>query len=156
MRIASALAACALFASAAASVAPAAAQGSGAWSYAYINNEAVATERDSQGEITTTISCRPPSGELVIASYPLSRAGGGNKDVTITIGDFRMETQGRVQRAGDERALVVRLQQSPPVIAGGRSRTAPVVISAGGRSHTLAPGGGQRLSDIAIACWSAA
>ena len=151
MRFASVLAACALISGLTAASVPASAQSANGWSYAYTGGEAVATERNGQGEVTAMISCRPPTGELVISSFELR--GVGRKHATIQIGEFRAEADGRVDRVSNgERAFNVRLEQGSPVIAGGRG--AEITISAGGRSHTFTRGSGRKLSDVAIACWS--
>jgi hypothetical protein len=154
MRFASVIAACALIAGmASASIGPASAQSANGWSYDYTGGEAVATQRDSSGEVTAMISCRPPTGELVISAFDLRSAG--RKHATVQIGDFRTEADGRVDRASNgERAFQVRLEQGDPVIAGGRG--GEITITAGGRSQTFLRGSGRKIGDVAIACWSAA
>lgn len=131
---------------------PASAQSPSAWSYAYQDGWVTATERNAEGEVTAMFSCRPPDGELEIADYELKRSG----NVRIQIGDFAYETRGRVERARDgRRALIVRMEQSPPVLAGGYARNAQMTLTVGNRSRTLSPGGGARIHEVAVACWNA-
>jgi hypothetical protein len=43
------------------------------WSYAYAEGVATATQRDDRGRITATMTCRPPTGDIVITDFTLGR-----------------------------------------------------------------------------------
>lgn len=130
---------------------PAAAQ-SAAWSFVYDGGSglATATMRDD-GDVAVTFTCQAPAGEIMVSDFTLGR--GRASTATIRIGEFSMNVPSRVERVGRKRALVIPLPQSPPVLAAvGPDRA--MTISAGGRSHTLAPGAGERLREVAYNCWS--
>ncbi|HVK80303.1 MAG TPA: hypothetical protein VM915_06800, partial [Verrucomicrobiae bacterium] len=44
------------------------------WTYAYVEGVATATQRDDRGRVTATMTCRPPTGDIVITDYTLARA----------------------------------------------------------------------------------
>ena len=58
---------------AAPSVAPA--QQQEGWSYAYLEGVATATLRDGRGRTTATLTCRPPTGDIVLTDFTLARSG---------------------------------------------------------------------------------
>jgi hypothetical protein len=43
------------------------------WTYAYAGGVATATQRDDRGRVTATLTCRPPSGDIIITDYTLAR-----------------------------------------------------------------------------------
>ena len=55
---------------AAPSVAPA--QQQEGWTYAYTEGVATATQRDSRGRVTATLTCRPPTGDIIVTDYTLA------------------------------------------------------------------------------------
>ena len=36
------------------------------WTYAYVEGVATATQRNDDGRVTATLTCRPPTGDIVI------------------------------------------------------------------------------------------
>ena len=44
------------------------------WQYAYVDGVATATQSDDRGRVTATLTCRPPTGDIVITDYTLARA----------------------------------------------------------------------------------
>ncbi|MGE3142135.1 MAG: hypothetical protein AB7L65_02335 [Hyphomonadaceae bacterium] len=124
----------------------------GAWMYAYDTaaGMAVARQQDRRGDVAAMFSCRPPNGDLTIADFELGRQR--TQTATVRIGDLSITVPARNDRVNGDRALVIPLPQSPPVLAGVREG-AVMTISVGNRSHTLAQGAGQKLREVAYACW---
>ena len=52
----------------------ASAQAQAGWTYAYTDGVATATERDERGRVTATMTCRPPTGDIVLTDFTLARA----------------------------------------------------------------------------------
>mgnify|MGYP006337534249 CR=1 FL=1 len=63
---------------------PAAGQ-SGAWTYAYIEGVATATQRDDGGRVTATLTCRPPTGDIVIHDYRLGNERAVRRATTAAV-----------------------------------------------------------------------
>ncbi|MET0182066.1 MAG: hypothetical protein ABW199_04180 [Caulobacterales bacterium] len=116
----------------------------GGWSYGYDASAglATATLREPSGQVTTTFTCRPPSGDLVITDRTLR---GGS--ATIQIGAFSTRADAR---GGSP--LTLAFPQSPPLLAAARGGE-EMSITAGGGTHRLAPGAAQKLREVADACW---
>jgi hypothetical protein len=66
------------------SVAPAQQQG---WSYAYTEGVATATQRDDRGRITATLTCRPPTGDIIVTDYTLARNARGARTAAVQPND---------------------------------------------------------------------
>lgn len=125
---------------------------SGAWTYRYdaAVGHALAQSRDG-GDLVASFHCRPPNGDLVITDYTLGRRRVDQAQVRV--GDISITVPARTDRVDGERALIISLPQAPPILAGALHPTAAMTVTAGGRSHTLAQGAGQKLREVAYNCW---
>src|SRR5688572_27050595 len=75
------------------------------WTYAYTNGVATATERDDRGRVSATITCRPPTGDIVITDYTLGNAGRRAQSSAVRIGAMSVNVPSSVTGRGRERAL---------------------------------------------------
>lgn len=125
---------------------------SGNWTYRYdaALGHALAQSRED-GDLAATFHCRPPNGDLVITDYTLGRRRVDQAQVRV--GDISITVPARTDRVDGERALIISLPQAPPILAGALHPTAAMTVTAGGRSHTLAQGAGQKLREVAYNCW---
>lgn len=123
----------------------------GGWSYAYAGGVATATQRDDRGRVTATLTCRPPSGDLIITDYTLTRDRRA-RTAAVGIGNMTVNVPASVDRAENGRALIVRLPQRPPILAGVQPSDR-LTVAVGGRSHTYLPGSATRMNEVAYACW---
>lgn len=130
----------------------ASAQANGSWTFSYdvATATAMATLRDSDGDLAATVSCRAPNGELVFTDYDLG--GRGTRDATIRSGSYSMQWRGRFDRVNGERALIISMPQSPPVLAAIRPNT-PISVQVGGDTHSWGSNGSERIWQVAYMCW---
>jgi hypothetical protein len=133
---------------AAPSVAPAQ---EGGWTYAYTNGVATATER-TDGRITATLTCRPPTGDIVITDYSLARAGRRANTAAVRIGALSINVPASVQGRGRERALVINLPQRPPILAAVQPND-QLSVTVNNQTHTFRTGGPDKMKEVAYACW---
>ncbi len=128
--------------------------GPGRWTYGWDAGagQAVATLREGE-RVAATIACRPPDGALVISDYVLGRRRAS--EASVEIGQSSVSWPARQERGAEGRALVVSFPQSPPILAAAVDPNARVVIRAGRNSHEWARGGGEKLREVARACWAA-
>jgi hypothetical protein len=134
---------------AAPSVAPA--QGSG-WSYAYTAGVATATERDDGGRITATLTCRPPTGDIVITDFTLGRAGRRASQAAVRIGAMSVNVPARVTGRGRQAALVINLPQRPPILAAVQPNDR-LTVTVNNQTHTFREGGPAKMREVAYGCW---
>ena len=121
------------------------------WTYAYAGGIATATQRDDRGRVTATLTCRPPTGDLIITDYTLVRDRRANR-AAVGIGNLTINVPPSVDRAEGGRALIVRLPQRPPILAGVQPSDR-LTVAVGGRTHTYLAGSATRMSEVAYACW---
>jgi hypothetical protein len=122
------------------------------WSYAYAAGVATATERDERGRVIATLSCRPPTGDIVLSDFALARYGRDATNSAVRIGETSINVPSRVEGRGRNRALVINLPQRPPILAGIRQDD-QLSVTVGNQSRTYFDGGPKQLHDIAFACW---
>lgn len=149
MRMILAFGACAL-ALAAPSLAPAQTQPS--WSYAYVDGVATATERDNRGRVTATMTCRPPTGDIVLADFTLARAARRATTSAVRIGAMSVNVPSRVEGRGRNRALTINLPQRPPILAAVQPND-QLSVTVNNETHTLSRGGPEKMREVAYACW---
>ena len=118
----------------------------GGWSIGYdpATRLSTATQREPNGQVTATFACQAPSGDLIITDYTLS----GASEATVTMGTLSIRVPAHAAGGG----LAVALPQRPPILSAVGDNVA-MTVAAGGRTHTLAPGAGIKLRDVALACW---
>jgi hypothetical protein len=129
-----------------------AAQAQEGWNYAYTDGVATATQRDSRGRITATLTCRPPEGDLVIHDYTLARHGRGASTSAVRIGAMSVNVPSRVEGRGRNRALVINLPQRPPILAGVQP-TDQLSVTVNSETHTYMNGAPAKMREVAYACW---
>jgi hypothetical protein len=122
------------------------------WSYAYINGVATATERDDHGRVTATLTCQPPTGDIVLSDFTLVRAARRATTSAVRIGAMSVNVPSRIEGRGRARALVINLPQRPPILAAVQP-TDRLSITINNQTHTLLEGGPQRMREVAWACW---
>jgi len=134
-------------------VAPSAApaQQSG-WQYAYVDGVATATQRDERGRVTATLTCRPPTGDIVVTDYTLGRAARRATQSAVRIGAMTVNVPSSVQGRGRNAALVINLPQRPPILAAVQP-TDRLSVTVNNETHTYLEGGPQRMREVAYACW---
>ena len=131
-------------------VGPAQAQQAG-WTYAYVDGVATATERDDHGRVTATLTCRPPTGDIIITDYTMGRNRRANASA-VRIGALQVNVPARVEGRGREQALVISLPQRPPILAAVQP-TDRLSVTVGNQTHTFQEGGPSRMKEVAYACW---
>jgi hypothetical protein len=144
------LAAC-VFAAALAAPGVAPAQNAG-WSYAYVNGVATATQRDDRGRVTATLTCAPPTGDIIVTDYTLARAARRATTSAVRIGAMSVNVPSRVEGRGRNRALVINLPQRPPILAAVQP-TDRLSVTINNETHTYLEGGPAKMREVAYACW---
>lgn len=132
--------------------APSAAQNS-AWSYAYVNGEAAATQRDAEGRVTATLACRPPDGDIVLTDFTFGRAARRATSAAVRIGNLSVTVPATVAGRGRNLQVLVRLPQSPPILAGMQPSDV-LSVTVNNVTHTYLAGSAARLGEVAYACWA--
>jgi hypothetical protein len=124
------------------------------WSYAYTDGLAAATLTDDRGRVAATLSCRPPTGDLVITDFTLERDARRASTASVQLGALTITVPATRQRIGRKNALVVPLPQRPPILAAVQP-TDQLVVTVNNRSHAYASGAAKQMVDVAYACWGA-
>ncbi len=122
------------------------------WTYAYVNGVATATERNDDGRVTTTLTCRPPEGDIELRDFTLARQGRRTQTSQVRIGAMSVNVPSRVEGSGRNRALVINLPQRPPILAAVQP-TDRLSVTVGNETHTTLEGGPAKMREVAYACW---
>lgn len=122
------------------------------WSYAYTEGVATATQRDEDGRVTATLTCRPPTGDIVIHDYTLARHGRRANTSQVRIGAMVVNVPSSVEGRGRDRALVINLPQRPPILAAVQP-TDRLSVTVNDETHTYLEGGPAKMREVAYACW---
>ena len=147
MRVAAAMGALAVLA------APGVSAAQSGWTYQYIEGIAIATQRNLDGDVTATMTCRPPDGVLVITDHTFNRAARGVETAAVRVGALSINVPAESQGRGRRARVTVDLPQSPPVLAGVRAED-ELSVTVNGTTHTYGRGSGQQMKDVAYACWT--
>ena len=140
---------------AASGVQNATAQATAGWTYAYTDGVATMTERDAEGEILATMTCRPPTGDIILTDFTFGRDVRRADRADVRIGVRSVNVPAEVQRIRGRRYSVsIRLPQRPPVLAAVQPQD-QLSITVDGNSRTLHNGGPKQMQDLAYACWGA-
>lgn len=124
----------------------------GTWTYEYTNGVATATERDDRGRTTATITCRGPTGDIVLSDFTLARAARRATQSEVRIGAIAVLVPSRLEGRGRNRALTISLPQRPPILAAGQP-TDQLSVTVNSQSRTLSEGAPQKMREVAYACW---
>ncbi|MGQ0534106.1 MAG: hypothetical protein ACT4OF_15655 [Caulobacteraceae bacterium] len=122
------------------------------WSYAYVDGVATATQRDSRGRVTAMLTCRPPTGDIVVTDYTLARGARGANTAAVRIGSMSVNVPMSVEGRGRDRGVVINLPQRPPILAAVQPND-QLSVTVNNETHTYMDGGPQRMREVAYACW---
>lgn len=122
------------------------------WSYAYADGVATATETDERGRVTATLSCRPPTGDIVVTDFTLVRAARRATTSAVRIGAMSVNVPMRLEGRGRNRAVTINLPQRPPILAAVQPND-QLSVTVNNQTHTFRDGGPQKMREIAYACW---
>jgi hypothetical protein len=134
------------------SVAPA--QQQEGWTYAYVQGVATATHADSRGRVTATLTCRPPTGDIVLTDYTLgqNRNTRNANQASVRIGAMSVNVPMTSEGRGRNRTLVVNLPQRPPILAAVQPNDR-LSLTVNNQTVTYDEGGPARMREVAYACW---
>jgi len=122
------------------------------WSYAYVEGVATATQRDERGRVTATLTCRPPTGDIVVTDYTLARNARGAETAAVRIGSMSVNVPMSLEGRGRNRSVVINLPQRPPILAAVQPNDR-LSVTVNNETHTYMDGGPQRMKEVAYACW---
>lgn len=122
------------------------------WSYAYVDGVATATQRDGRGRVTATLTCRPPTGDIVVNDYTLAGRARGANTAAVRIGSMSVNVPMSVEGRGRNRSVVINLPQRPPILAAVQPNDR-LSVTVNNETHTYLEGGPQRMREVAYACW---
>jgi len=123
-----------------------------AWTYEYTNGIATATEHDDHNRVTATITCAPPTGDIIITDYTLARAAQRARTSAVRIGAMQVNVPSRVEGRGRQAALMINLPQRPPILAAVQP-TDQLSVTVGNQTRTFSEGGPQKMKEVAYGCW---
>lgn len=124
----------------------------GAWTYAYTDGVATATQRNDDGRVTATLTCRPPTGDIVIHDYSLVRHARRASTAAVRIGAMSVNVPLSIEGRGRNRAVVINLPQRPPILAAVQP-TDRLSVTVNNQTHTYVEGGPTKMREVAYACW---
>lgn len=133
-------------------VAPGASAQNGAWTYAYVAGVATATQRDDDGDITATLTCAPPTGDIVITDYTLGRHARRATIAAVRIGAMSVNVPMTLEGRGRNARVLINLPQRPPILAAVQP-TDRLSVTINGETHQYLEGGPARMREVAYACW---
>lgn len=122
------------------------------WTYAYTEGVATATQRNDDGRVTATFTCRPPTGDIVITDFTLARAARRTETAAVRIGNLSVNVPMALEGRGRNRAVTINLPQRPPILAGVQP-TDRVTVTVNNETHTYLAGSATRMKEVAYACW---
>ncbi len=122
------------------------------WSYAYTEGVATATQRDSRGRVTATLTCRPPTGDIVVTDYMLAGDARGAHTAAVRIGAMSVNVPMTLEGRGRNRAVVINLPQRPPILAAVQPNDR-LSVTVNNETHTYLEGGPARMREVAYGCW---
>ena len=70
-----------------------------------------------RGRVTATLTCRPPTGDIVVTDYTLARDARGARTAAVRIGAMSVNVPMTLEGRGRNRAVVINLPQRPPILA---------------------------------------
>lgn len=122
------------------------------WTYAYVEGVATATQRDERGRVTATMTCRPPTGDIVITDYTLARSARRANTAGVRVGNLTVNVPMELSGRGRNRAVTINLPQRPPILAAVQpSDRVSVIVN--NETRTYLAGSAERMKEVAYACW---
>jgi hypothetical protein len=128
------------------------AQATTGWDYAYNNGIAAATQAD-HNHTTISLSCAPPTGDIIIADYTFGRAARNVHTATVKIGTgIQVNIPATLEGRGRDQYVSVKLPQRPPILAGVQPHD-QLTVTVNNVTHSYTGDSGEQLRNIAYACW---
>lgn len=132
---------------------PSAAQSASGWTYAYANGAATATRRNEDGDVTATMTCRPPDGAIVLSAQ-FGRDARNVRTAQVRIGQgLALNVPATTEGRGGRAQVVINLPQRPPILAAVQP-TDEISVTVGNVTKGLGAGSGRQMEDVAYACWA--
>lgn len=131
---------------------PAAAQQREGWTYAFTDGVATATQTGENGRVTATMTCQPPTGDIILTDYTLARAARRATVATVRIGAMSVNVPMRLEGRGRNRTVVINLPQRPPILAAVQPNDR-LSVTVNDQTHTYLEGGPAKMREVAYACW---
>ncbi|ANP47526.1 hypothetical protein [Candidatus Viadribacter manganicus] len=122
------------------------------WSYAYTDGVATATQRDNRGRVTATLTCRPPTGDIVVTDYTLARNARNARTAAVRIGVMSVNVPMTLEGRGRNRTVVINLPQRPPILAAVQPNDR-LSVTVNNQTVTYLEGGPARMREVAYGCW---
>jgi len=130
-----------------------AAQAVDGWSYAYSGGVAAATQADNHNHTTVSLSCSPPTGDIIIADYGFGRAARNVRTAIVKIGNgVQVNIPATLEGRGRDQFVSVKLPQRPPILAGVQPHD-QLTVTVNNVTHAYTGDSGAQLKNIAYACW---
>jgi hypothetical protein len=108
--------------------------------------------RDGRGRTTATLTCRPPTGDIVLSDYTLARNARGASQASVRIGAMAVNVPMSLEGRGRNRAVTINLPQRPPILAAVQPNDR-LSVTVNNQTVTYAEGGPARMREVAYACW---
>lgn len=123
------------------------------WTYAYVDGAATATRRNEDGDVTATMTCRPPDGAIVL-SAEFGRDARSARSAQVRIGQgMAINVPATTEGRGRRQRIVINLPQRPPILAAIQP-TDELAVTVGAVTKGLGAGSGRQMEEVAFACWS--
>jgi hypothetical protein len=122
------------------------------WTYAYVEGVATATQRNDDGRVTATLTCRPPDGNIVVTDFTFGRAARNVSTAAVGIGNMTVNVPATSQGRGRNAQVVINLPQRPPILAGVQP-TDGITVTVNNETRTYGAHTGMLMKDVAYACW---
>lgn len=122
------------------------------WQYEYVNGIATATQRDERGRVTATLTCAPPTGDIVITDYTFGRNARNVRIASVGIGQLTVNVPAETSGRGRNAAVTINLPQRPPILAAVQPNDR-LTVTVNGQTNTYLAGSAARMKEVAYACW---
>lgn len=122
------------------------------WSYAYTNGVVTATQMGERNRPAVTLTCSPPTGDIVITDYTLGRSARRATRADVRIGNLSVNVPMTLEGRGRNAAVVIHLPQRPPILAGVQ-QSDHLSVTVGGQTATYGGASAMQLKDVAYGCW---
>ena len=122
------------------------------WSYAYSGGVATAVQADNHDHTTVSLSCAPPTGEIIIADYSFRNTRRVTMAAVKIGAGIQVNIPATVEGRGRDQHVAVHLPQRPPILAGVQPHD-QLTVTVNNETHSYTGDSGVQLRNIAYACW---
>ncbi len=98
------------------------------------------------------LTCRPPTGDIVLTDFTLARSARGASQASVRIGAMAVNVPMTLEGRGRNRAVSINLPQRPPILAAVQPNDR-LSVTVNNQTVTYAEGGPARMREVAYACW---